>query len=354
VKKLRFKNRNGVLYYGFGDSLKSSRMKDTKINRNILIGKFNRGELFEDKMTSSKTIIELVEDVISDKSKHLKHKSMIAYKSSFNNHIIPFFKDKYVSLIKPMDIKIFQDEMVAKGLKKQSINFARILLKEAFEMAVLNEIINHNPVEAVSMPKINYTKKKPKPFTLDEIDKILECAEGEYKNFLGISFFTGMRSGELLALRWDDVNFETSTITINKTVAQGVINSAKTKSSERDIEMIDKAKEFFQNQRFLTGLNNTYIFLNAKGTHYSSNDTFFRKYQAVLKKLGIEKRALHNTRHTFASMMLNNGIKPLWVSHTLGHNNLQITLSVYTHFMPKKEKIEIEFLDNRYKNGTHS
>jgi len=353
MKKLRFKNRNGVLYFGFGDSLKSSRMKDTKINRNILIGKFNRGELFDDsKITPSDTVTDLVEKVINDKSKHLKHKSMISYRSSFKNHIIPFFSDKPIFMVKPMDIKNLQDKMVDSGLKRQSVQLVRILLKEAFEIAVLSEIVQSNPVEAVSMPKIKYKKEKYKPFSLDEIDLIVSKANGTVKNFLGISFFTGIRSGELLALTWDDVDFQTDTISINKTIAQGIINSAKTKSSERDIEILPMAKEYFKKQLLETGMKSSFIFLNKKSTHYSTNDLFARTYASILKSLNIEHRGLHNTRHTFASIMLNNGIDPLWVSHTLGHENLQITYSIYTHFMPKKEKMVIGFLEKRYKNGT--
>ncbi|WP_345993735.1 tyrosine-type recombinase/integrase [Sulfurimonas sp. HSL-1716] len=357
MKKLRFKNRNGVLYFGVDGKFKSSKMKYNTVNKNILIGKFNRGEIddelsFCDEKTSFVT--DLVSQVVENKSKHLKHKTMIAYRSSYSNHIVPYFKGKTASEIKPLHIKEFQDAMVDRGLKKESVQFARILLKEAFENAVLNEHIQSNPVDAVSMPKIKYKKEKPKPFTLDEIDLILESAKGQLKNFLGISFFTGMRSGELLALTWDDLDFTENTITINKTVAQGIINSAKTRSSERDIEMLDKCREFFKSQRLVTGLKNSYVFLNAKGNHYSSNDYFYGKYQALLESLNIEKRALHNTRHSFASIMLNNKVDTLWVSHTLGHENLQITLSIYTHFMPKKEKMRLHFLEKRYKNGTEA
>ena len=174
------------------------------------------------------------------------------------------------------------------------------------------------------------------------------------RNFLGISFFTGMRSGELLALTWDDVDLQTDTISISKTIADGYINSAKTASSVRDIEIIDYAKQFFEKQRLETGLKGRYIFLDKKGSFYSSNTYFYDNFQRILKKLNLEKRSLHNTRHTFASLMLNNNINPLWVSNTLGHENLDITLKIYTHFMPKKEKMSIKFLEKRYKNGTNT
>lgn len=354
MKKLRFKNRNGVLYFGIDGKFKSSKMAYNSVNKKILAGKYTRGEIDNELYLACKSnfVEDYLKKVIEDKSKYLKHKTMIAYRSSYSTHIVPFFKNKMVTEIKPIHIKQFQDGMVDKGLKRESIQLARILLKEAFALAILDEAISSNPINAVKMPKINYRRVRQKPFSLDEIDRILESVSGEFKNFLGISFFSGMRSGEILALKWSDIDFNTDTISINKTIAQGLINSAKTVASERDIEMIDKAKEFFKNQRFITGLKNSYVFLNKKGTHYSSNDLFYGSFQKLLDSIGLERRALHNTRHTFASIMLNNGIDSLWVSHTLGHENLQITLGIYTHYMPKKEKIALGFLKNRYKNGT--
>lgn len=116
--------------------------------------------------------------------------------------------------------------------------------------------------------------------------------------------------------------------------------------------MLPKAKEFLKAQLLETGLKGNYVFLNTFGTHHGYSTTFHQNFYKLLDKLKIEKRTLHNTRHTFASIMLNNSIDPLWVSATLGHENLQVTLSIYTHFMPKKDKMCIKFLETRYKNGT--
>ena len=103
-----------------------------------------------------------------------------------------------------------------------------------------------------------------------------------------------------------------------------------------------------------TGLQNGLIFTkNDKSSHYANNSLFYNTYREILDEVGLVKRSLHNTRHTFASMMLNNQIDPLWVSSMLGHKNLDITLKVYTHYLPKKEKMVIGFLEKRYKNGTN-
>ncbi len=356
MMKLRFKNRNGILYFGVGDKFKSSKMKYTNINKNILSGKFRDGyldkELFDIDTKTSPLLTDLLQEVMNSKSISLKHKSLLTYSSVSRNNIIPYFENKNVINIKPTDIRKWHSALIEKGLKRQLITIARVLMKEAFELAMINEIIDTNPIKIVDMPKMKQTRKKQRPFSLDEIDLILKTAKGMIRNFIGISFFTGMRSGELLALKWEDVDFETDTISITKTVAEGLINSPKTPSSFRDIEMIPKSREFFKNQQLQTGMNKEYIFLNRKNTHYGNNSTIYANFCAVLKEAEIEHRSLHNTRHSFASIMLNNGIEPLWVSNTLGHENLDITLRIYTHFMPRKEKMVIGFLEKRYKSGT--
>ncbi|MDD5400245.1 MAG: tyrosine-type recombinase/integrase [Sulfurimonas sp.] len=358
MRKLRFKNRNGILYFGFGDNLKSSKMKYSNVNKNIIIGKFKSGdldvELGINEVKQVPTVAILLDEVMNGKSKVLKHKTLLAYKVTCRNLIIPYFKDVLVTQIKPIDIKKFQDALVDKGLGKGSLNLTRVLLKEVFSLAILKELVILNPIKMVDMPKFRIAndKKKQKPCTLDEIDEILTNTQEAVKNFLGIAFFSGMRSGEILALKWEDIDFVTDTISINKTIAEGYINSPKTASSLRDIEMLPQAKKFLKAQRLLTGLKNDFVFVNKKGSYYGSNTHFYNHFQKVLKNLNFEQRSLHNTRHTFASMMLNNGIDPLWVSHTLGHENLQITLNTYTHYMPKKEKMSIGFLEKRYKNGT--
>lgn len=357
MKKLRFKNRNGWLSYGIGDKFVAAGVKYNNINKNIFIKKFKDGQLNEDlglgENVKIPSVKELLQEVMLDKEKRLKHKTLLAYRISCNSKIIPYFGDKLITNIKPIDIKKFQDSMIDNGLGVGSVNIARVLLKDVFEIAILKELVTSNMVKMVSVPKTKRKKKEQLPFTLEEIDTILENAPEELRNFLGILFFTGMRSGELLALTWEDIDFSTDTISISKTVAEGYINSAKTASSERDIEMLDKAKEYFKKQQFITGLQGSYLFLNYKKTHYTNNAWFYTNFKKLLEKCGINQRSLHNTRHTFASLMLNNGIDPLWVSRTLGHNNLHVTLKIYTHYMPKKEKMKIEFLEKRYKSGTN-
>lgn len=355
MKKLRFKNRNGILYFGIDGKFKSSKLKDTKINRNIVISKHRNGELNEElgfKTNKVPTLVNFLDRVMQEKRETLKVSSIESYSDAYKK-IVGYFEDKAINRYKPIEIKEFQDEL-AKKLSRSYINSMRTLLREAFDLAVLSEIINVNPVVAVRPPKFVKAKKKQKPFTLDEIDLILENTQSSVRNFLGISFFTGMRSGEILALTWDDIDFITDTISVTKTVSRGMINSTKTASSERDIEIIPQARKFFEAQRLETGLKDSFAFLQEDmKSHHGTNVLFYKQFKNLIKRLELEDRAMHNTRHTFASIMLNNGIEPLWVSATLGHKSLDVTLGIYTHYMPRKEKMVIGFLEKRYKNGTH-
>ncbi len=358
MKKLRFKNRKGILYFGVGDKLKSSKMKYNSVNKKIIQGKFNNG-LFDSDLNIVNISAELVNDLvlafINSKSNLKKESTRRNYNSTFKNHIEPYFRDKTVLQIKPIDIKLFQDYIQKKGIKgKAVLGQSRFLLSSIFQDYVLSGDIVVNPVKMVSTPNFKKTSKKEsiKVFTLDEIDLILEKAYGDFKNLLGILFFTGMRIGELLALKWSDIDFNTDTIRINKTVSAGTIGTPKTMSSDRDIEMIEQAREFFKKQMLLTGMKNTFVFLNSKQSHYTQASHLLIKFTALLEDLNMQRRTLHAARHTFASMMLNNNIDPMWVSATLGHENVKITLEIYAHFLPRKEKMKMEFLQTRYKTGT--
>ena len=358
MRKLRFKNRNGVLYFGIGDKFKSSKLKYNSINKNIIQNKFNNGLFDSDlniKNISSELVNDLVFAFINSKSNIKKDSTLRNYVSVFKNHIKPYFENKTVLQIKPIDIKLYQDHIQKKGINgKAIIGLSRFLLSEIFQDYVLKGDIVANPVKMVNTPIFQKTTKKQsiKVFTLDEIDLILKNATEDFKNFLGILFFSGMRVGELLALKWCDVDFKTDTITINKTISAGTIGTPKTMSSDRDIELLSQAREFFKRQILLTGMKNSFVFLNSKQSHYTQGSHFLVKFTSLLQSLNMQKRTLHMIRHTFASVMLNNGIDTMWVSATLGHENVKITLEIYAHFLPRKEKMKMEFLEKRYKNGT--
>ncbi len=157
-----------------------------------------------------------------------------------------------------------------------------------------------------------------------------------------------MRVGELIGLRWEDIDFFDEVIYIKQAISQGIIGTPKTKSSIREIDMLPIVKEALQRQYQITGnCKEGYLFLTQHGKHYKTAGSildFF--WKPLLKKCKMDYKILYQTRHTFASIMIQKGEEIGWVSATMGHKNMNVTLSKYARFIPRKNKKRATFLDD--------
>jgi len=125
----------------------------------------------------------------------------------------------------------------------------------------------------------------------------------------------------------------------------GRIGKTKTKSSKRVIDMIDVLVPYLKEQQKLTG-HCEYVFTDKKGMHiYDIKRIRDYSWKDVLKQCEIKYRPIYHTRHTFATVMLENGEDVLWVSHMLGHKNSSITLSTYARYVKRKDKNRGAFLE---------
>ena len=149
----------------------------------------------------------------------------------------------------------------------------------------------------------------------------------------------------MIGLKWSDIDFFKSEINVMRTRRMGIENKPKTKSSKRTIEILDPLKPYLQSQYELTGSKNSYVFLNQDDKPFydikSIRDYAWRK---TIKACGIEYRTIYITRHSFATMMLENGEDILWVSNTLGHKNSSITYEVYARYIKSDDKKRGSFL----------
>ena len=165
-------------------------------------------------------------------------------------------------------------------------------------------------------------------------------------NFIKLMASTGMRPGEIVALKWSDIDFVKKTIDVIKTRIRSKKNEkvkdgkTKTEASDRNVDMLNVAEQALLSQKLLTA-ESEYVFLNKSGNPFYTHDIIGVNFQKILKKSGVPARPLYNLRHTFASQMISKGADIVWVSKTLGHKNVSITLTVYTKFI--KEEDDIRF-----------
>lgn len=153
-----------------------------------------------------------------------------------------------------------------------------------------------------------------------------------------------MRTGEITALKWENIDLENKIISVKATRNKGIETTPKTSSSIRDVEILDVLIPYLkEHEKFKTDSN--YIFTSNRNEPYHSalkvSTTYWIK---TLAKSNIEYRNLYQMRHTFASMMISSGEDILWVSKMLGHKNSNITLSTYAKYIKNDKKKRGSFL----------
>lgn len=205
------------------------------------------------------------------------------------------------------------------------------LLNQIFVEAIKDGIIETNPMSGLKKPKQLLKNEPQTPFSTKEIAKILRCKDAFMRDFATIAFFTGMRTGELLALAWDCVDFANDTITIERNATIGGLTTPKT--GKRQIEMLPCVKQKLLEMQART--NSMWVFPNQKGGHYRCSNSIFQRWCKVLKECKIAYRSVYHTRHTFATTMISAGEDILWVSATLGHASTQMTFKRYAKYVPK-------------------
>ena len=353
---MRLVNRNGKLWITFYHQStryrRSLGLDDNKVNRKLatnklipeLIYKLNSGAFFEDEKQKIPTIAEYAKVSLELHSQTRKATTSYDYETSIRLHILPKFGDVRLDKIKPSDIQLWQNNLLKK-LKPRRVRNIRATFNTIFSDALRDEIIIKNPISMVKTPKLD--KIEVKSFSLEEMKKIIATAQDEMKAFTALGFFTGMRSGEIIGLKWEDVDFTKKEIHIKRAIKMGVVSTPKTKSSIRTIDMLDHLIPYLKEQYRHTGKHQSYVFLNKDDEHYYDikriRDT---KWKKLLKECEIEYRTIYQMRHTFATVMIENKEDILWVSNMLGHSDSSMTLQMYAKYRKRENIKRASFLGN--------
>lgn len=180
------------------------------------------------------------------------------------------------------------------------------------------------------------------PFNEKEQQAILSAATGQIRNQCIVFFWTGMRTSELIALEWSDIDWEKKKIKINKAFTSSSESDevTKTKAGTRNIDMLPPVERALIDQKQHTLLLGSKIFLNPATGHQWTGDQQIRKtyWIPLLKRAGVRYRNPYQTRHTYASMMLSASENPAWVSGQMGHSNLLITVRAYARWIPSGDQ----------------
>ncbi|WQR90020.1 site-specific integrase [Helicobacter pylori] len=292
------------------------------------------------KIQSKITILQALKRFLALKI-GLKQTSLNSLENVFNSVFSLMGLKESDKLKKITKEKITQyHQATLKLYRKNTIHNFNANLKSFLAFCESERFISQNPYYAITLKNAQEAKAID-PFNLEEVKTLIENAPSlRLKAFLVVAFFTGLRTGEQLALLWEDIDFNQKTITINKSLNElGEITSPKNKPSIREIDLLEPVEKILKELKESEPDTKKFVFIDMP----KRSSVFQRHFKQLLKALNLKDRKLYTTRHTFASLMLSQGEEPMWVSKTLGHKDLNTTYSAYSHYIPKQEKERAKF-----------
>ncbi len=258
--------------------------------------------------------------------------------SVLSNSLIKFFGKRALSDITKAEILEFRSKLASKpgrGGKEQiaakTINTHMALLKAILEEAS-DRYSFENPYKNIKPLKLQ--RSHVEPFSLIEVNRIIESVREDYRNYYSVRFYSGMRTGEIDGLRWEFVDFKRGLIAIRETLVQGKTEYTKTDGSQRDIPMLGPVKAALEAQYQATGKLSPYVFCNTEGKPLDHNNITKRVWYPLLRHLGLKMRRPYQTRHTAATLLLASGENPEWVARFLGHASTEMLFKVYSRYIP--------------------
>jgi integrase len=216
------------------------------------------------------------------------------------------------------------------GLSPSRINHVIVPLR-----SIVNEAAERydfsSPFKNIKPLKVARTDVDP--FTLEEVRKLVEHVRPDYKNYLTVRFFTGMRTGEVHGLKWKHVDFENRQILVRESFVAGRQTTTKTDGSKREIQMSEPVFEALRLQLKVM-CDTDYVFANKAGKPLSVHNMTKRVWYPLLRFLGLATRRPYQTRHTAVTLWLAAGENPEWIARQMGHSTTEMLFRVYSRFVP--------------------
>lgn len=304
----------------------------------------------------SSTFGEFWENWLSIVKPRLRINTWLQYKGLGKYHLLPALGDLQLSQIKPMEIQSLYAAKLKAGFGTRTVQLMHAVLRNALRFAEKQGVIPVDPTRRVDKPKL--AKKEMEILTDDQVRGLLIVAgDKDLGVLLQVAITTGMRRGELLGLRWSDVDWAAATIRVRRQLQRIpdrglVFSEPKSKSGIRTVQLgsytLKKLMQYknCQDREFAAGENKeNLIFPSSDGTPKEPR-VLVTQFKALLVKAGINpKIRIHDLRHTAASLMLMSGMELIRIARQLGHSKPSITLDIYGHLIPGLENDAAQRLD---------
>ena len=294
------------------------------------------------------TVKSYLTEWLANKRPTIKASTYHSYRKIINNLIIQRFGAKLLHTLSRNDIRTWIADLDCSNKRISNILSP---LRTALQDAAHDDLIQTNPLfnwtyKRNEAPKI---EARIEPFTREEQELIIAAATGPIRNQVITFLWTGMRTSELVALEWKDLDFTRKKIRINKAVTNAgrIEEATKTQRGTREIDMLLPVERALTDQKQYTLLQGAKVFHNPVTGKPWTGDQQIRRtsWIPLLKKAEVRYRNPYQTRHTYASMMLSAGEQLAWVSSQMGHSTVLITAQTYARWIQSNDQQGSKALD---------
>ena len=349
-----FKPEDGSRKYVYGDTRKEAHEKLQKAMRDCQQGKL---------LANSKQTVRQYLEQWLEQAHHpsIRETTYHEHGILLRVHILPALGHVPLQRLTPQRIQAFYAKKLDEGLSTGYIQTMHAILHKALDNAVKWELVPRNVCDFVTAPRI--VRHERQPLTPDQAQQLLQAAKDHrLEALLTVAITTGMRKGELLALRWVDINLNDGSLQVRRTVSyisgKGYIESEpKTQKGRRKIILPPvvllalKQHQMHQKEARLKAgpgwEEHGLVFCNLYG-RYLSAASLTRLFRAILKAAGVPRVRFHDLRHSAATILLSMGIHPKVVQELLGHSNISMTMNTYSHVLPAMQQEAMEKMNKLF------
>ncbi|MBW3492744.1 site-specific integrase [Bacillus sp. FDAARGOS_1420] len=303
--------------------------------------------LVEKETNSNLTFAQVADSYFDWYCQRRKPSSINVIKNIIYNHLLGEFGKMKIDQITAKHVMHYQNKIIhtysADSLKK-----IHTVLSSIFNFSTKFHGLTRNPARIAGNFELE-SNKRMNFWEFNEFQCFIKVVDDPlYRAFFSTLYYSGARKGELLALTWEDVDFNTKSIKIDKTEYKRQITKPKTKAANRNILLpslvMGLLKDLKEHATLKAAVKSDYVVF---GEFYNSiaTTTLDSKYNKYVTTAGTKRILLHEFRHSHASYLINKGVSPLVVAQRLGHSNISTTLNIYSHLYPSKQAEVITFIE---------
>jgi len=291
----------------------------------------------------------------------IRHSTYLTYRSALDKHILPAFGHLPLRKLTARDLDTFYARKMEEGLSSSRIHALHTVIYMALQQAIRWRLLARNVGEDVSLPR-GTTPHERRTLTPEQAQKLLDVAQGHrLEAMLTLALATGMRRGELLALRWQDIDIKNKRLSVQRSVSRlpggHRVSEPKTASGKRSITLPPFVIEALQQHRVRqleTKLNvgpaweeHDLVFCNTYG-RFLNSASLYDLFTSLVKKAGLPHMRFHDLRHSAATILLAMKVPVKVIQELLGHSSITTTLNVYGHVLPSMQEEAMDKMERMF------